>query len=75
MVVTENPNAPDNNGWAPIHCAIIKGYTEIVKLMAPNVEKINAPMPIGYTPLYSALRDGFTEIVKLISSKVKNYNV
>ena len=55
-----------------INCAIIKGYTEIVKLMAPNVEYINAPMPDGWTPLHSATRDGFTEIVKFIASKVEN---
>ena len=35
----ENPNAPDRNGWTPIHKAARYGHTEIVKILAPLSDK------------------------------------
>ena len=32
--LTENPNAPDENGETPVHWAAEKGHTEIVKNLA-----------------------------------------
>ena len=33
--LTDNPNAPDNNGETPIYWAACYGHTEIVKILTP----------------------------------------
>ena len=33
--LTDNPNAPNNDGKTPIHWAAHFGHTEIVKILAP----------------------------------------
>ena len=41
--LTENPNAPDRNGYTPIICAAHNGHTEIVKILVPLTDNPNAP--------------------------------
>ena len=33
--LTDNPNAPDINGFTPIYMAAWNGYTEIVQILTP----------------------------------------
>ena len=40
----DNPNAPDNTGWTPIHGAQhLMGITDIVKILAQLTDNPNAP--------------------------------
>ena len=48
--LTENPNAPNKNGWTPIHKAAMNGYTEIVKILVSLTENPNAPNNDEETP-------------------------
>ena len=50
--LTDNPNAPDENGRTPIHWAAYYGHTEIVKILAPLTDNPNAPDWRGKTPSY-----------------------
>ena len=49
-----DPNAPNGFGWTPIHSAARRGYTEIIKILAPLTANPNAPDMHGYTPIYLA---------------------
>ena len=49
--LTENPNAPDQEGKTPIYLAAQFGHTEIVKFLAPLTENPNAPDNDGKTPI------------------------
>ena len=64
--LTENPNAPNKNGWTPIYWAACYGHTEIVKVLAPLTDNPNAPSKFGITPLCGAKFNGNTEIVKIL---------
>ena len=48
--LTDNPNAPDENGRAPIYWAALNGHKEIVKILAPLTDNPNAPDEEGRTP-------------------------
>ena len=64
---TETPNAPDFEGKTPMHEAIEKGHTEIVKILAPFLsEKPNVPDAEGQTFLYLAAIHGHSEISKIL---------
>ena len=40
--LTDNPNAPDNNGQTPIYLAAANGHTDMVKILAPLTDNPNA---------------------------------
>ena len=65
--LTNNPNAPMNNGDTPIHVAAFNGHTEIVKILAPLTDNPNAPNMDGRTPLHWAAHNGHKEIVKVLA--------
>ena len=44
-----DPNAPNGFGWTPIHSAARRGYTEIIKILAPLTDNPNAPDMRGET--------------------------
>ena len=48
--MTDNPNAPDKDGFTPIYWAAYFGYEEIVKILAPLTCNPNAPNNKGETP-------------------------
>ena len=50
--LTDNPNAPDEDGVTPIHRAALKGHTEIVKILAPFTYNHNTAYKNGWTPLH-----------------------
>ena len=49
--LTDNPNAPDEDGDTPINWAAYKGHTEMVKILAPLTDNPNAPDEDGDTPI------------------------
>ena len=72
--LTENPNAPNENGVTPIHRAAYHGYSEIVKILVPLTDNPNAPDVNGRTPIYCAANRGHTEIVKILVPLTYNPN-
>ena len=66
--LTFRPNAPNQDGYTPIHRAAWKGHTEIVQILAPLTDNPNAPNKAGETPIDYAFRKGYTEIVKILKS-------
>ena len=56
--LTDNPNAPNEDGETPISCAIKNGNIEIVKILAPLTDNPNAPNDNGYPPIYWAAHYG-----------------
>ena len=70
----DNPNAPNKNGWTPIHYASLKGHKEIVKILAPLTDNPNVPNGSGWTPIHGATFNGHIEIVKILSPLTENPN-
>ena len=68
MPSTDNPNAPDNVGLTPIHCAAWNGHVEIVRLLMETTDNPNAPDISGRTPMKLAEHKGHQEIVKLLDA-------
>ena len=65
--MTDNPNAPNKNGNTPILEATRRGYTEIVKILAPLTKNPNAHNKYGITPIHCARSNGHTEIVQILT--------
>ena len=61
-----DPNASGQDEWTPIQRASENGHAEVVKLLAPLVEKPNAPNPDGYSPIRTAARLGNQEIIEVM---------
>merc|ERR1712062_292951 len=61
--LTDNPNAPNNNGRTPIYSAACYGFTEIVNILAPLTDDINAPNNYEETPSSVAKND---EILRIL---------
>ena len=72
--LTDNPNAPDKDGFTPINLAAKNGYTEIVKMFAPLTNNPNAPDKDGKTPIHWAAENGHTEIIKILAPLIDNPN-
>ena len=49
--LTDNPNAPDDNGNTPIHNAAFNGHTKIVNILAPLTDNPNVLNIYGDTPI------------------------
>ena len=62
--LTDNPNAPNNNGSTPIYWASENGHTEIVKILAPLTDNPNAPNDDGQTPMDVAKSKDIRDILK-----------
>ena len=72
--LTDNPNAPNNNGYTPIHEAAFYGHTEVVNILAPLTDYPNAPNIYGETPIFWAASNGHTEVVKILALLTDNPN-
>ena len=72
--LTDNPNAPDKDGFTPIFWAARKGHTDIVKILAPLTDSPNAQNKNGSTPIIFAARHGHTDIVKILAPLLDNPN-
>ena len=67
--LTENPNAPYEDEWTPIHEAARNGHTEIVKILAPLTDNPNAPDQDGKTPTSVASNEEIQRILKSNTSR------
>ena len=64
--LTNNPDAPDEDGETLLYKAAKYGDTQIVKTLAPLTDNPNAPDKNGWTPIHWAVYNGHTEIVKIL---------
>ena len=62
--MTDNPNAPDEDGKTPIYVAAFNGNTEIVKILVPLTDNPNAPDNFGRTPYQVAKNEEIREILE-----------
>jgi ankyrin repeat protein len=60
-----NPRARDRAGYTPLHWAAIKGYEEVVGLLAARVD-CNVQSSAGFTPLLQAAANGHAGVVRLL---------
>ena len=74
ILLTDNPNAPNDFGESPIYWAAYNGRIEIVKILVPLTDNPNAPKNDGETPIYCAAIYGHTEIVKILVPLTDNPN-
>ena len=73
--LTDNPNAPDEDGKTPIYWAALNGHTDIIKILTPMTSNPNFSTVYGVTPIRNAARKGHTEIVQILASLTDNVNV
>ena len=64
----DNPNAPDDKGWSPMHWIAGNGYTEIFKFLAPLTDNPNPPNKFGRTPYAVAGSMTKKDIQKLLQT-------
>jgi len=69
-----DPRARDRAGYTPLHWAALKGYQEVVTLIARNAE-CNVRSTSGLTPLVQAAASGHTEVVQLLLAAGANPNL
>ena len=73
--LTDNPNAPDEDGITPIHWAAFNGHIVIAKILVPLADNpIDALNRDRKTPLHYAAMKGHTEIVKFFAPLIGNPN-
>jgi ankyrin repeat protein len=61
-------DARDEDGWTPLHWAVVNGHEETVELLLANGSDVNAKDDAfsGETPLHWAAENGHKEIVELL---------
>jgi len=72
--LSENPNAPDPDGFTPIQTAAKHGHFEVINILIPFSENPNAPDPYGFTPIQTASSFGYSEVVRILAPLCKNPN-
>ncbi len=66
-------NQPNEDGWPPLHRAIINGSEAVSKLLLQDSRiNINKAGPVGYTPLHVAASEGKTSLVRALLLKKPN---
>jgi ankyrin repeat protein len=56
----------NNDGWTPLHYAVVGGDPKVVALLLAKGAKPDARAPNGQTALMLAVKDGKLELVKLL---------
>ena len=67
-----NPNAIDEYGKNPLHCAAQNGHTDIVVALTEKRANIYTTDEFGQTPLHYAAKNGHTETVLALIEKDAN---
>jgi ankyrin repeat protein len=62
-------NAPDADGWAPLHSALRFGHREIAEALLDRGASLSVTNPDGWTPLMFALRYGPPELATRMIGK------
>ena len=77
---SNDPNAPDSNGFTAIQRAVQIGQgfvdenSEVIRLLIPYSDNPNAPNPSGWTPIQIAAKNGLSKVVKLLAHVTQNIN-
>lgn len=53
-------------GWTALHCAVERGYKEMVRLLHAFNANVNAKTESGQTPLHIAEMKGYTELAEFL---------
>ena len=67
-------NSRDDKQRTPLHKAVAKGDTEIIKYLIDNEAELNAQDVVGRTPLYDAAVKGNIKIAKMLIEKEVKVN-
>ena len=67
-------NMKNNDGWTPLYCAVVEGFTDIVKLLVDAGAEINTKISSGRTPLEYALWKGQEDIIEILEERVNIVN-
>ena len=67
-------NAKNENGWSPLHWAVMLEHKEIVELLIAHGADVNAKNKWGWTPLHMAALFCRTEIAKFLLSHGADVN-
>ena len=54
--------------------AVMQGYAEVVRVLAPLYDNPNAPDPSGWTPIHYAARNGQAEVLRILAPLSENPN-
>lgn len=59
-------NAPDQDGWLPLHAAATRGNVRAIEALAPLAENIDAGGPGRFTALHSAAANGHADSLRAL---------
>lgn len=62
-------NAPDRNGWTPLHCASRAGYVEVVKLLTESGASPKSETNLGAVPIWFAASEGHHAVLEYLMTK------
>ena len=65
----------DQNGWNPIHYAVASNEIDMVKALAPTMDRPNQSGPHGITPIAFAARKGLADIIKYLAPRCDHLNL
>ena len=68
-------NTNSNNGFTPLHLAIIANYNDVAKHLIECGADVNSKDNHGSTPLHTACVDGRTDVAKLLIANGAVINV
>lgn len=62
-------NAPDKNGWTPLHCASRAGCFEVVKLLTESGASPKSETNLGAAPIWFAASEGHHDVLEYLMTK------
>lgn len=62
-------NLQSLQGWAPLHCAVDEGKSQIVEKLLDAGAKVNTADKDGFTPLCLAAQRGYLKVVEMLVHK------
>ena len=68
-----DPNISDNEGWTPLHAAVLMDQTQTVTELLTKGANPDTPNSDGKTPLYIAKQKNNTVMVTLIEAAIQNW--
>lgn len=62
-------NAPDKNGWTPLHCAARAGCFDVVKLLVESGASPKSETNLGAAPIWFAASEGHHAVLEYLMTK------
>lgn len=62
-------NAPDKNGWTPLHCAARAGCFDVVKLLVESGASPKSETNLGAAPIWFAASEGHHSVLEYLMTK------